>query len=1658
LTSIGGNAFNGCASLKELTFTSSTAPAITNLDTTFSGVPSSVTLYYPEGSEDSYNGRFSSRGWTLELLRHASLALGEGAEDTLKALVVYEGPTEVELVYTGRENVASEEITIARFKNTSTDPESPTYEQTDTIEAGYNLTEKTLTVEPAAFGSYKLTITVAAKEGYEEATLDIFVEVAKKATELIPTISLDEPLELKAGDPIEDMRVIAFSYTGKKLVFSNPQSSNSNVAEIISFVANEDGTGGEIVVKGKMASTEPITLSIDAVSTTDGETVDTNYAPYTLTFQVIVSRSDAALSVVPDTLELKVGESDTASVLNVSGRAVTAVSDNDAVTVAYEAGTLTVRADREGEATITISAAQSDSVNASQCALLVTVTKAADVGEEGVYAFVCQEPGVDGYTFVVKNRSGEPSGYGTVVHSYAENLATITTASRTSGWPWSGAIDEYKASVSKIVFAEDAGNYVPLSYMRFMFTGFSSCKVLDFTWLETVDYNEQTELTAPRFAGYASGVYNTNNTDVTVIFGSKVKVTEVGIRNNAAALTIYREYNGTYGIYSPSYVPEGEATFYTVKPDACTLSNDLADYEVKLGATEYVFTGSVLPPAADVSVVLKNDDSIVVPSVNFKKSTIYSLTYQRYFAGTDSWSTVSGFSLGHYRVLANTGSQTPATGYLAYKTTAYVEYDVIPGGEISLYSDAALQIPLSGDGLQLTGTTELYAKCTTGLSGVDGTNEMKVAAESSDTAVLGATATKLGEYGDGYWTYKITLVPYTTGEASVSVWGYTGGIGQNGNDNRQTGTLTTVLSANVDIQPATLELGAGAQEALNSIEMLNEPTVVDLIYTGRDDATSDEVTIEYFRSASSTHPIWNPTEAIEASYDPAEGKLTVVPPATLIGSYKLTITVPGAGTYGAATIDVYAYVSQKTVELIPTQPLEQPLQLTPGELRVLQFTYTGENLLLFTPESSNSAVAEIVDYSVGTDGKSGEIIVRAKAASTSSVRLSFSVNGSVGYKPFAYYLTVKVSKADELLSVDPDTLTLAIGESGAATVSNDRNRTVTATSSDEEVAKVTYVAATKQLSIEAIGEGEATITLTAAETAALNESECSIEVTVTENAVASISTDPDALIIKVGESDTAEVTYTGDGAIEVTSSAASIATATLANNTLSINALTEGTATITLRAEATQNYGAAECTVEVTVTETAVASLSTDPDELIFKVGERVTADVSYTGDGAIEVTSSAANIATATLAGNTLSINALTEGTATITLRAAATQNYGAAECTVAVTVSAAAGGKDDAPPLDIDTDYEVVVGGEPWSVTYSEVLQYEVNPAGIISVTSSNAGKTLTVTAVGTGSAVLTIWAEETATTAALEPVEIEFTVADTTPEPKPVVELDPLSLPVGATATSAITLYDADDNPLSGIITFSGYDVEVIEVSFDEATSEFTIHALGIGETTLTISSEEAAEDYTMQITVTEADDDPDDPGVTPTVQANGTGVKVSGTLKGTNIPEGAEAVVTITAVTSGDAYDKHIAAKGDGDILVVYEIALTVNGEEVHDNFGTLTIELPVGDGYEADTILVRHLHESGDFTEHNLNVVEGIARLEVSDLSSFGLEAQEVTKPASGTGTKPASSGTTTPAKTGDEAPYVIGGLLALGAVAATVMRVSRRRKDDDAHDDPQALT
>jgi len=150
---------------------------------------------------------------------------------------------------------------------------------------------------------------------------------------------------------------------------------------------------------------------------------------------------------------------------------------------------------------------------------------------------------------------------------------------------------------------------------------------------------------------------------------------------------------------------------------------------------------------------------------------------------------------------------------------------------------------------------------------------------------------------------------------------------------------------------------------------------------------------------------------------------------------------------------------------------------------------------------------------------------------------------------------------------------------------------------------------------------------------------------------------------------------------------------------------------------------------------------------------------------------------------------------------------------------------------------------------------------------------------------------------------------------------------------------------------------------------------------------------------------------------------TRVKVSGYLNGPNIPEGADVKVEADPVTSGPAFDDLNQAMGRDRIGDVFEITLLVNGQEVHDGFGTLAISMPIDPAYNGHVIFIYHRHQDGSITTTRTIAKDGYVTFSVTDLSWFAMEDRGL----------PEGSGL---AQTGDEVSLL--GLIGLISVAGGI--------------------
>lgn len=185
------------------------------------------------------------------------------------------------------------------------------------------------------------------------------------------------------------------------------------------------------------------------------------------------------------------------------------------------------------------------------------------------------------------------------------------------------------------------------------------------------------------------------------------------------------------------------------------------------------------------------------------------------------------------------------------------------------------------------------------------------------------------------------------------------------------------------------------------------------------------------------------------------------------------------------------------------------------------------------------------------------------------------------YRDNSIYLDPELKASTELLKVyggeSPGSFTVSQVGDGALSVSSSDTSVATATISGSTVT-VTYVAA-----------GTATITVTTAKTDTYKAASISIAAACIRSG-SGLSLNKLSMTVYGGTgSDTAAVTsQVGDGALSVSSSNTSVATATISGSTITVTYVAAGTATITVKKAETVMYAAVSATISVTCVRTSV--------------------------------------------------------------------------------------------------------------------------------------------------------------------------------------------------------------------------------------------------------------------------------------------------------------------------------------------------------------------------------------------------------------------------------------------------------------------------------------
>lgn len=546
---------------------------------------------------------------------------------------------------------------------------------------------------------------------------------------------------------------------------------------------------------------------------------------------------------------------------------------------------------------------------------------------------------------------------------------------------------------------------------------------------------------------------------------------------------------------------------------------------------------------------------------------------------------------------------------------------------------------------------------------------------------------------------------------------------------------------------------------------------------------------------------------------------------------------------------------------------------------------------------------------------------------------------------------------------------------------------------------------------------------------------------------------------------------------------------------LTVTPLAEGSCMLQVRVAGSDSYDDAasdRISVKIDAADKADATLTFENGyeakfEGLKAGGDAVQVSLVYAGkenaaasDVSVEPASSEVADVAYDVAAGTLTITPKAAGTEAFTVSVEGGDAYNTASQEVSVTVAEADAAEPT--PIKADAEYELTVGGAGKDISYESELDYSVDKSGIVQVTKSADGKTLTVDPVAAGVAVVTVSAPGTT----LDPVAVKFTVKAAEdegdsdgPAEKGTVALDPITLAAGDSQSGNIAIKDADGNTVSSGITASSSDSSVATASYENG--KLTVTGVAAGTATVTLSSDALDDDYTIAVTVTAADpagdsgdsgssdngdagnSNTDSTGSDQTVtftDASGDGVKAD--YSGLNV-SGAAANAKITLVVNGvaqgtDSFTK-LQSVAEGQLLAVYNATLKVDGVEVHSDFGTISLSFPVPTSYEGKEVVVWHLHSDGTTTSQAVTVKDGLATVTVTDLSDFAVESGKSSTASTTTSNGTATSSSTDASKasnlskTGDgsmTAVWIALVVIGFGCVGGYVLL---RRKDDLAGDD-----
>ena len=356
-------------------------------------------------------------------------------------------------------------------------------------------------------------------------------------------------------------------------------------------------------------------------------------------------------------------------------------------------------------------------------------------------------------------------------------------------------------------------------------------------------------------------------------------------------------------------------------------------------------------------------------------------------------------------------------------------------------------------------------------------------------------------------------------------------------------------------------------------------------------------------------------------------------------------------------------------------------------------------------------------------------------------------------------------------------VTVNAGEESSATAcftdANGDMLSYTATSSAPAVATASISGTS--VTVRAVAPGNASVTVTATDPGGL-QAQQSFQVMVPNRAPQPRGTMP-PVTVPVGRSnpvDAASYFTEPDGetlAYSATSSPPSVASVSVAGSTVTVTALAKGTANVTVTATDPGGLSATQ-TFQATVPNRAPEAGDPIPDMEVF-VGDSEEVDASdhFTDpDGdrlTYEARSSRSGVATVSVSGSTVIVEAVAQGSARVTVTASDPEGLDARQTFEVTVPNRAPVSVGTIPEMEVDPGTEETVDV---SVYFTDPdgdrLTYGASSSRSSTARVSVSGSTVTVTGVAKGTATVTVTARDPAGSTARQTFEV--TVRNRAPKP--------------------------------------------------------------------------------------------------------------------------------------------------------------------------------------------------------------------------------------------------------------------------------------------------